>query len=262
MNSFWQKIRGGERDASLALAGIVLAVYLVVLIVAGIMNIGQIGKSPIYPTSLPVDGKGEVMAVPNIASFSYSVVEEGKDVAEAQDKATKKNNAIIDYLKGKNIDAKDIKTSSYNIYPKYEYNPTTGKQTLNGYEVNISVAVKVRKTDTAGEILSQVGTWGVSYVSGLDFTVDDVDALKREARDLAIEDAKEQARVLAKKLGVHLGDIVSYYEVEDYPSYPMYDSYDYYGGGDMMAKEAVAPQIESGEQKITAKVNISFEIRD
>jgi uncharacterized protein YggE len=261
MNTFWQKIRNGDRDAALALSGIALAIYLVVLIISGILNFGEIGKAPEYPMSIPINGSGEVMAIPNIASFNYSIVESGKDVAEAQNKATTKNNAIIEYLKGKGIDAKDIKTSSYSIYPKYEYNPTNGKQTLNGYEINISVAVKVRKTENAGEVLSQVGTWGVSYVSGLDFTVDDIDSLKREARDLAILDAKEQARVLAKKLGVRLGDIISYYEIEEAGPYPMM----YEGGyarSDMKNSVSVSPQIETGEQKITSKVSISFEIRD
>jgi uncharacterized protein YggE len=211
--------------------------------------------------SIPVTGKGEVTAVPNIASFSYSVVELGKDVAEAQSKATTKNNAIIDYLKGKGIEAKDIKTANYSIYPKYEYNPTSGKSVLTGYEVNMSVDVKVRKAEDAGEILTQVGTWGVSYVSGLNFTIDDEDDLKRQARDLAIEDAREQARELARKLGVDLGDIVSYYEIEDYNPYPMYDSY-----AGMEAKSSMAPQmaptLEAGEQKIVRRVSISFEIED
>ncbi len=262
MNSFWQRLRSGERAAALALAGIVLAIYLIVLTVGTVIGLGDIGKAPEYPPSIPVTGKGEVLAVPNIASFTYSVVESGKDVAEAQDKATKKNNAIIDYMKSKEVEAKDIKTSSYSAYPKYEYNPTSGKQNLVGYEVNMSVTVKVRKTENAGEILSQVGTWGVSYVSGLDFTLDDIDELKRQARDLAIEDAREQAREIAKKLGVRLGDLVSYYEMEDpyYPA-PMYDSY--YGmEKSAVAQSAVAPQIEAGEQKITSRVSISFELKD
>jgi uncharacterized protein len=260
MNSFWQRIRSGERDAAIALAGIVLALYLIVISVGAIIGMSEIGKAPEYPMSIPVTGKGEVTAIPNIASFNYSVVESGKDVGEAQTKATTKNNAILDYLKSKGIEDKDIKTSGYNIYPKYEYNPTSGKQTLTGYEVNMSVTVKVRKADNAGEILSQVGTWGVSYVSGLTFTVDDEDALKRQARDMAIEDAKEQAKLLADKLGVKLGDIVSYYEMEDYSPYPMYESY---AGYEKSVSQASVPvQIEAGEQKIVRQVSVSFEIKN
>jgi uncharacterized protein len=261
MNTFWNRVKNGERDAAIALAGIVLAVYLVVLTIGSIIGLGEIGKAPEYPPSLPITGKGEVAAVPNIASFSYSVVESGKDVTEAQDKANKKNNAIIDYLKDKEIDAKDIKTNGYNISPKYEYNPTNGRQTLIGYEVNISVSVKVREAGDAGEVLSQVGTWGVSYVSSLNFIVDDEDALKRQARDLAIEDAREQARVLAKKLGVRLGDIISYYETDGGYPYPMYDSMMYEKSA-VGQSAPIAPQIEAGEQKIISTVNISFELID
>lgn len=263
MNTFWQRIRSGERDAAIALAGIVLAIYLVVLTIASIAGLGEIGKAPEYPPSIPVTGKGEVMAVPNIASFTYSVVESGSNVGEAQDKATVKNNSILEYLKGMGIEEKDIKTTAYSAYPKYEYNPTTGRQTLTGYEVNMSVEVKVRNAENAGDTLSEVGSRGVSYVSGLNFTIDDEDELKRQARELAIEDAKEQARVLARQLGIKLGDIVSYYEMEDpYYPYPMYDGF---GGAErsaVMSQAAVPPKIETGETKITSRVTISFEIRD
>lgn len=262
MNSFWQRIRNGERDAAIALAGIILAIYLVVLTVSAAIGLSEIGKAPEYPMSIPVTGKGEVTAIPNIASFTYSIVELGKDVAEAQKKATTKNNEIIDYLKEEGIEAKDIKTSVYNIYPKYEYNPTTGRSILTGYEVNMSVDVKVRNAENAGEVLTQVGAKGVSYVSGLNFTVDDEDALKRQARDLAIDDARLQAKELAKKLGVRLGDIIAYYEMEEYPPYPMYDGH---GGAERstaVVNQAMPPKLEAGETKIVRRVSISFEIKD
>jgi len=267
--SFWVRVFGGDRDTAIALAAILLSVYLVFLSVGSVLNFRHIGKSPIYPASIPVTGKGEVIAVPDIASITYSIVEEGKDVASAQAKATEKGNKAIVYLKGKGIEEKDIKTTNYSISPKYNYiqgvcnemRCAPGKQVLEGYEVNQSVTVKVRNANTAGDILAGIGSMNVSYVSGLTFTIDDQDLLKRQATEKAVLDAREQAEKVAKSLGVKLGKIVSYYEMGGEP-YPMYEGM----GGDGMVKTAVAPSVSpvlpTGENKITSTVTISYEIVD
>jgi uncharacterized protein len=197
------------------------------------------------------------------------VTEEGKTVKEAQDKATTKTNAILDAVKGMDVKDKDIKTIGYNSYPKYEYSNnicTNGycppsKQVLTGYEVSQSIEVKVRKTDTAGDILTKVGGLGAENISSLNFVTDDLEAVKAQARDKAVADAKAKAKVLAKSLGVSLDKIVSF--SEDGVSQPpiMYSM-----GSGLMKAEAVdmarpVPELPTGENKIVSNVTITYEIR-
>ncbi len=100
---------------------ILLAIFLGVKIVNSIKEYSYIG-SGVYPTNtITVSGTGEVFAVPDIASFSFSVNEVGKTVKEAQDKASTKMNSILEALKGMAIEDKDIKTTGYNSGPKYEW---------------------------------------------------------------------------------------------------------------------------------------------
>jgi len=54
--------------------------------------------------------------VPDIATFSFSVVSSKSTVAAGQTEATAKINAVTDYLKAQGIDAKDIQTSDYSVY--------------------------------------------------------------------------------------------------------------------------------------------------
>jgi hypothetical protein len=136
--------------------------------------------------------------------------------------------------------------------------PSEPKQT--GFEVYQMVTVKVRKTETAGTVLSGVGEKNATDVSGLGFTIDDEEKYKSEARELAIADAKEQAEALAKQLGIKLGDMTGYYE--DMPYSPM----PYYGmGGDMAmsakAEMAPSPEVPMGENTITSRVNLTYEYR-
>ncbi len=208
-------------------------------------------------------GKGEVIVKPDIATVSFGVSAENLDVAKAQTEATTKMNNIIDLLKKKGVAEKDIKLTNYSIYPRYDYlqaqiYPYTGKQTLAAYVVSQTVEVKIRDISKAGEILSGVGEFGVTDVSGLTFTVDNEDVVKDQARDLAIADAKVQAKTLAKSLGVKLVKITSFSENGNYPIYyEMNKSMALgIGGGD-----ATVPQVPIGENKITSNVNITYEIR-
>ena len=84
----------------------------------------------------------------------------------------------------------------------------------------------------------------------LQFTIDDQDALKKQARKQAIEEAKDQAKEMASQLGVRLVKITSFSESSGAPRYygfEVAESDAGKGGGE-------APQIETGENKIEAVI--------
>ena len=72
--------------------------------------------------SFSVSGEGKVTAVPDVAQFTFSIITEGnKDLASLQEKNTTKANKVIEFIKGKNVDAKDIKTQQFSVQPRYQY---------------------------------------------------------------------------------------------------------------------------------------------
>ena len=222
------------------------------------------------PTSITVTGVGEVVATPDIATFSFNVNEKADDAVTAQNQAKQTMDAIVAYLKNAGIEERDIKTEYYNLNPRYEYPevvctafgcPPQGEPTLIGYEVTQSVSVKVRDTAKAGELLSGVGAQGAKNVSSLSFTIDDTKALEAEARTMAIEDAKQKAEELAENLNARLVRINGYWE-EQNGGYPPPMPYYGKGGADMAMSESLqAANLPTGENKITTRVNISYEIR-
>lgn len=250
---------------------IILGVFLGVKTLGALKEYSFIGKNIPPMNVISVTGTAEVYAKPDVASFNYSVVEEAKTANEAQDKATTKTNAVLDALKKAGIADKDVKTIAYNIYPKYEYQTSQkvgglcvngycsdGKQVIVGYEVSQTVEVKVRKVDTAGDMLALVGGMNVSNVSNLNFVVDDMDALKAEVRNKAIVDAKEKAKALSKVLGVSFDSIINFSEAGD-GYYPVAMSARYDAG--MMETKAVAPQLPTGENKITSQVTLTYSLK-
>jgi len=253
----------------------VLALFLLVATLSELKGIKFIGSGVTASNTISVSGEGSVFAVPNTASFSVTVQETAKDVSSAQAKATKENNDIIAYLKSQGIDERDIQTSDYNIYPQYDYQRSAcpassdgsyvpcppGKQILTGYQVTETLSIKVRDTSKAGTILSGVGGLGASQVSGLNFSLDDADqmAYEAQARGKAIDDAHTKAEALAKQLGVTLVRVVGFNENGSGPIYyAKAMAMDVGYGG---ATSAPAPEIATGQNKITSNVSVTYEIQ-
>jgi uncharacterized protein YggE len=246
-----------------------LALFLLIMTLSQLKEFRYIGTGVAATNTISVTGEGEVFAVPDRATFTVTVREDAEEVADAQDEATEKMNAIIAYVKSAGVEEKNIKTVSYYVNPKYEYTQSVctnfscppSNQVLVGFEVSQTLEIKVEDPKKAGELLSGVGGKGASEVSGLSFTIEDEDALREEARSMAIEEAKKKADALANELGVKVVRVVGFYEdAGGYPPMP------YYGKGgvamDMAAtREAVAPELPAGENKIVSNVSVTYEIR-
>lgn len=243
---------------------IVLAVFLATEAFGVYKGFGDI--NPAY-SSISVNGKGEMVAIPDIATFSFSVSVDAKSVEAGQTQVTEKMDAIIASLKTLGIEEKDIKTLDYSIWPKYNFTSTVcsptycppSRQVQDGYTVSHSISLKVRKTDDLGKAIALVGDEGATNLSGVSFTVDDIEKVIDEARNKAIADAKSKAKLLSKELGVRLVRVVSFYDNTNNGPIPYYG--DAIGGETLKVSVASAPNIPVGENKITINVTVVYEIR-
>jgi uncharacterized protein YggE len=201
-----------------------------------------------------VSGEGKEVVVPNIAEIRIGVISEGLDLTTLQKENSEKMNRIINFLKEKGIDEKDIQTENYSVSPKYDYSKPPYR--IVGYSISQNLKVKVRDLSKIGEILSQAVNYGANNVSGPNFTVDDKEVYLEKAREKAIKNAKEKAEKIAKTAGFKLGKIVSIYESSPYEPYPFMLKEMEVG-----SPEISQPQIEPGSQEIKVQVNITFEIK-
>jgi len=212
--------------------------------------------------TITVSDTGEIYAKPDLALTTFSVITEEKTVAEALSKNTEKMNAVIDSVKDQGVEEKDLKTTSFNIYPRYEYQRVEpeiypyppGKRVLVGYEVTQSLEVKIRDMTKIGNIIEGATEAGANQVGDLQFTIDKEDELKKQAREQAIEKAKTKAKELASQLGVNLVRISNFSESSIIPRYYGLEKAEAMGVG------GEAPQIETGENKIEVTVTITYEI--
>ena len=217
--------------------------------------------------TITVEGTGSAAMVPDTARITFTVMESAPEVATAQEAATTRTDAAIAALEEMDIEERDIKTLSYNVSPKYEYNqpcygmvcpPTQSSPRIVGYDVMQTIEVKVRDTAKAGDVLASLGGLGVQNINGPEFVVDDETAVQNEARAEAIEEARTKAKELAGDLNVRLGKIVSFSEG------PTGNFYGYGGEANMdmrMVGAQSAPTLPVGESETEITVMITYEIR-
>ena len=230
-------------------------IYLALLSWNAVKAHDYIGISPKLTHSISIVGEGKVTGVPDIANIQLGYSIEKPTVAAAQKDNSDKMNAMIDKLKKDfKIDAKDIQTANYYISPQYDWN--NGKQTLRSYLVSQNLDVKVRQMDKVSAIIEAAGVIGLNQVGNLTFAIDNPEALKQQARELAIAQAKEKAESLSKVVGVKLGKIISFSESSnDNQPVPLY-AFD---------KSAVgiggaAPMVEAGSNEIIIIATVEYEI--
>lgn len=245
------------------LAG-VLTLLVIMLFINAIKENRYIGENN-TPATISVSGKGEVVAVSDIASLSLTLSKDGATAKEAQNLLNEQVSKTLDYLKKESIEEKDIKSEYGGVNPKYSYNevrcityPCPSTEKIIGYTATQSITVKVRDVDNANKVRTGLADLGVSNISGPNFSVDNQDSLNAEARAKAIEDARAKAKVLAKQLHVRLGDVISF--SEGGAGYPMMYAEKSMAAGDAMMSTP-APTLPKGENKITSNVTITYEIR-
>jgi uncharacterized protein len=211
--------------------------------------------------TISISAEGKVNTVPDLATVNLGVTMQGDTAAEVQDKSSEKINQIINFVKSQGIKDEDIQTSQFNINPRYNYKD--GENTVIGYQASQTVVVKIKgvdkSTDVVGRILDGATDNGANQIYGVNFSFDDPDDLKNQARKLAIANAKDKAEELAKEAGLRLGKIVSLSESGGYTPVPYYRDAIGFGGDSEFS--SIAPDIQAGSQEVSQTMTIVFELK-
>jgi uncharacterized protein YggE len=217
----------------------------------------KIGDSLMPIRTITVSAEGKITAEPDIAKLSFSVVSEGANPKLLAKNNNKKMNAAINFAKSQGIEEKDIKTTEYNLSPRYEYDEKTKKTFISGYTLTQTVLVKVRDLNKAAEVLGGLPALGINQISSISFDIDEPEKYLSEARNQAFDKAKEKAKAMAEKNGVKLGRVINFYE---YQSTPYYQNVKALGMGGAGAAQTL-PQIQPGSQEVAIQVGVTYEIK-
>lgn len=200
-----------------------------------------------------VIGHGEVKVVPDTAIISIGVETAGKTAKEALNANNTQAADIQKKLTELKIDAKDIQTSGFNIYPTYNNND----QQITGYRVSNTVTVKIRDLTKVSGLLDQVVQAGANSIYGISFTVDNPRALLDQARTQAMQDAKARADLLAKAGGASVGEVQII--TENVGSVPVPIAA--YARGALASDTDSSVPVQSGEQTVGIDVQVTYALK-
>ena len=147
-------------------------------------------------------GQAEVKRAPDRAWVSINAESRSKDPKEAQRINAAAMNAVTEKLKGMNLGADAIRTTSYELHPEFDY--ANNRQTLRGYVARNAIEVRVDEIARIGDVLAVSVGSGATSVGGLRFDLRDRAGAEREALRLAVQDARARADAAAAGAGVQI----------------------------------------------------------
>lgn len=214
----------------------------------------QVSVATSQQVGIAVSGTGTVSVEPDVGVISLGVEVRGESVADARDRAAEAMDAVLDAVRDNGVDAADVKTLFFNIYPNYSFVQDREPE-ITGYTVSNQVEVKVRDLDRFSDVLDgAIAAAGDDVrVNSIGFTVDDPAEAQGDARVEALADARARAEQIAAETGVTLGRVISVSESTDGMVGPPFESaMDGRGGG--------PTPVSPGEQEVRVNVSVVYEI--
>jgi uncharacterized protein YggE len=201
---------------------------------------------------ITVRGVGRVTGTPDLLTVVLGVETRSARAADALEDNSHRAAALIDLLKQRGVEKRDVQTSQLSVNPQYDERG----RVVTGYVVSNLVTAKLRDLDHAGELIDAAAkaAGDAIRVHGFGFSIDDTSTLVAAARKQAVTRAKEQAQQLADAAGVGLGPVRSISETRNLPT-PDYAI----AAGAAGADNASVP-IERGSQELTVDVDVVYEI--
>lgn len=216
---------------------------------------------------IAVDGEGQISVQPDTARVTLGIEAEGQDIGAMREDANSRMNTVIDALQDAGISEEDIQTVAYDISVQRDDHPPepvpegsdedgSADEGPTTYRLIQLVRVTVHDIDQTGDIIDLALDEGANRVNGVHFEVEDREGAIAQARELAVENARQKAEHLAELTGVSLGAPLA---IQDHsPGLPAV-SMDVAAVEREMAADGAAP-IQPGESTISVNVRIVYAI--
>jgi uncharacterized protein YggE len=212
-------------------------------------------RPPRFPArTIAVSGRGEIHIAPDEVYLSLGVRVTAPTAQAASREAANTMTAIIAALQARGVPASAIQTTQFSLTPEMQSSPE-GRLRRTGHTVSNVAQARVTALDTVGLVIDDALNAGgdAVTVNHILFASSGLAAAQNRARTLALEDARTQADLIARAMGVTLGEVQTIRTAET-------------GGGPptmmraRMASLAATP-IEVGELAVTAAVEVVFAIK-
>ncbi|QEE50225.1 DUF541 domain-containing protein [Flavobacterium alkalisoli] len=221
---------------------------VLVMMVAGAVNAQTGSQIP----QVTVTGEGIIRVVPDMATITIGVNNQGNDSADVKKENDKAVDAVLKYLKKSGIDAKDYQTQRVYLNRNYDYD-----KKKYYYSASQTITVKLRDLTKYDALMGGLVESGVNNIQGVEFESSKQKEYETQARREAMLDAKKKAQEYVAALNQEMGPAIMINENATSSYVPMrsmamYDKAESGGQRETMA---------AGEIEIKANVTVGFIIK-
>lgn len=195
---------------------------------------------------ISVSASAVVDVAPDTATVFFDVNGKGNDAATAASNAASKMENVRRVLLGLNLTSNDITTSSYTLYPDMD-----NKGKITGYTARNNVKIKLSDLSKLGTAIDKLSGAGVDSINNVSFSVSNKTLYRNQLLAQAVENARQQAAVVANAGGRTLGKLLSA-NISNYNNFER--SY-----GNIMLKASAAdaaPRTNIAAEDITIKASV------
>jgi uncharacterized protein YggE len=217
-------------------------------LIAALFACHPAGAQETSPSTLTVNGRAVVSAVPDMSVIAFTVESNRPRGAEAVEENAAKSKTLIDALKRRLDSGDQIRTGNYSVSPVYD---KEDRLRPAGYRVRNEIIVETRSVQNTGELIDAAAAAGASGMGGLVFKSSREGEYEVEAAALAVKNARRTAAALAEAAGVSIRGVR---QIQYSPRHP---------APRFMAEARMADAstpIEPGVLSIEAEVMMVFDI--
>jgi uncharacterized protein YggE len=207
--------------------------------------------------SVQANGAATVSAPPDQATIDANVFASGASAQEAASKNAAQVATLLGTL-GKALGASAvINTTNYYIYPNYQSTPPYN--TITGYTASATVRVILSDLTQAGAVIDTAVASGASSISGISFSLKDSEPQRRQALQMATQQALAHANAMAIGSGHSVGAVRSVQEGTYAAITPIYIAGGGAGPGAGGGGQTPTP-VQPGTIQVTANVTVTADL--
>ena len=175
----------------------------VVLAGCGVLSGGSTDRT------VSVTGTGSVSLPPNIVVVNIGVQTQGDNVAQAVAENNRRAEQVTEAILAAGVAQEDVRTTYFSVSPQQQYDPQGTPTGAVTYWVDNTVTATLRQVDQLGGLLEAALGAGANSINAVQYGVDDTSEAEVQARQLAMDDARQRAELLAAAAGETLGEPIS-----------------------------------------------------
>jgi hypothetical protein len=212
-------------------------------------------KTPATESTMDVSGTAQLSVDPDKAEVYFSVETLAMSAEVSQQDNAKVMQDVRSALADLGIKATDMETTSYSLYPDYEYD-RNGSMIFKGYKTVQSTKITLSDLSKAGPVADTVVVAGANRVDNIVFGLTDAkrDQIKAQVVNMSIDNAKQKADSQSARMGVKITKVRHFSESSVYVSpYITYEKA-------AIPSAAPSTEVTPGQIDVTAAVSVTYQI--